>query len=814
VSSDNRVNILAVDDSPDKLLAMSVLLSELGENVVTATSGRDALRLLLQHEFAVVLLDVRMPDMDGFETAGLIRQRKNSEHTPIIFLTAYGDDLYEARGYSLGAVDYILAPADPAVLKTKVSVFVELFRKTAQVRAQADVLRRQAARLQKLTQASLAINSALSPERMLQVVTDFAQEILEANQAAAVLTLDPMWSSWKSTLAFSDSVGDARDWPILRDRQALLAFLARGNGPVRVPRGGPSPTGGAEPLGFLGAPLTVRDGRRIGLLQVRDRRDGDFREEDEAILTQLAQMSSIAIENSLSVEAREANRIKDEFLTTLSHELRTPLSAMMGWTRILRAETTDRQKTAHGLEVIERNLLAQTKLIDDLLDMSRIITGKIRLAVGPMHLARIIEAALEAMRPAADAREIDLRFEDTLPAGEGEIRGDADRLQQVVWNLLSNAIKFTPIRGRVVVRLSRDAERYQIQVRDNGKGIPVDFLPFVFDRFRQEDSATTRSHTGLGVGLAITRHLVELHGGSVHAESGGEGHGATFTILIPSAQPGPDSPHEPAPERPEPVLSAPRTFAGLEGLRILVVEDDPDGRELLEVTLRSAGATVAAAGTAAAGLALLREFLPDVLVTDLGMAGEDGYWLIDRVRELPASSGGRLPAIAVSAYAREEDRNRSRRAGFQFHVAKPYSPEELISLVAAAAGGQRSEPMALRILVVEDDVDHRDSLKGLLEIWGYAVEIAGNGPQAIDMAIAGRPRVALIDIGLPDIDGYEVAKRLRTELGKDGIYLVALTGYAEEEDRSRALSAGFDAHVSKPVNIAALSSLLASRMVN
>ncbi len=815
MSPAERVNILAVDDSADKLLAMSALLSELGENVVTASSGRDALRLLLQYEFAVILLDVRMPDMDGFETAELIRRRKNSEHTPIIFVTAFGDDLLESRGYSLGAVDYLLAPPDPQVLKTKVSVFAELHRKAAQIRSQADELRRQAEQLRKLTQASLGINSALSPDRMLQVVSDFARDILGANQAAAVLALDPTWSSWKSTITFSDPARDLGDWPALRDRQALLSFLSRGSGPVRVPRGGPSPSDGqTEPLGWLGAPMTARDGRRIGLLHVRDKRDGDFNDEDGTVLTQLAQMSSIAIENSLSAEAREANRIKDEFLTTLSHELRTPPSAMMGWTRILRTSQPDSERTAHGLEVIERNLVAQTKLIDDLLDMSRIITGKMRLAVRKTAIASVIQAAMESVRPAAEAKDISLLFEDSVPPEDSVVSADTDRIQQVVWNLLSNGIKFTPARGRVTIRLSRSAEFFQIQVEDTGRGIRQDFLPYVFDRFRQEDSATTRAHTGLGVGLAVARHLVELHGGSIAADSPGEGLGSTFTVLLPAAAAEPKSTAGPNPVPAETPLPPVRGLQSLSGLRILVVEDDPDGRELLEETLRSAGATVAAADAAAPGLALVREFRPDVLVSDIGMAGEDGYWLIERVRGLPPEEGGLVPALAVSAYAREEDRIRSRRAGFQHHLAKPYDPDELLARVSGLGRPRQPDPRPLRILVVDDDNDYRESLKELLEVWGYVVELAESGPQAIDMAIAGRPGVALIDIGLPDVDGYAVAKRLRADLGKDGIYLVALTGYAGDEDRERALSAGFDAHVTKPVNVSTLSDLLAARTAN
>ncbi|MCA1580221.1 MAG: response regulator [Acidobacteria bacterium] len=833
-----KVNILAVDDSPDKLLAISVVLAELDQNVVTACSGRDALRAILTSEFAVILLDVNMPGMDGFETAAMIRQRRNSEHTPIIFITSY-DETLASRGYSLGAVDYILAPVEPEVLKTKVMVFVELFRKTAQIREQARALELKARQLQSLTEASLAINSALSPDEMLQIVSDMAREIIGAHQAVAVAAVDQKWLQPSAALSLSRRYAAAGERSVLRDRTALLSFLSQVRRTVRVARGSDEEALPWRPLlasdrparlGWLAAPMSGRDGRPLGLIHLMDKRDGDFTEEDEAILTQLAQMSSIAIENTVNAEAREANRIKDEFLTTLSHELRTPLSAIMGWTRTLRTgASADPVKIAHGLEVIERNVSAQTKLIDDLLDVSRIITGKLRLNVRPAALGPIIESALDAMRPAAEGKNIQITVEHRLPAGEDVLVGDPDRLQQVVWNLVSNAIKFTPAGGRVTVELvSREGE-FEIVVSDTGRGISQEFLPRVFERFRQADSTTTRTQGGLGIGLAIARHLLELHGGTISAHSDGDGAGSRFNVVLPRVALGIHNAEARGSGETPPVRTSPEEIGDIRGLSILVVEDEADGRELLVELLGAAGARVTEADSVRAALEIFANTPPDLLVSDIGMPGEDGYALMRAVRALPVESGGAVPALAVTAYAREEDRLRALSSGFQGHVAKPIDPDELVRQIArvwkTAAARRSTDPKApgreqptavdnralMRVLVVEDDLDSREGLKNLLEIWGHAVDVAGTGKDGIEQAILHRPRVALIDIGLPELDGYQVAQRIREALGSSDIFLVAITGYADARERAHALENGFDAHVAKPIDFSKLSSILEAR---
>ncbi len=390
-------------------------------------------------------------------------------------------------------------------------------------------------------------------------------------------------------------------------------------------------------------------------------------------------------ERATRVEAEAASRLKDEFLATVSHELRTPLTAVLGWTHLLRGGRLDKAAAAHALETVERNANSQNQLIDDLLDVSRIITGKLRLDVQPLAPASFIEAAVEAVLPAAEAKGITL--EKQLDTDAGSISGDPARLQQIVWNLLSNAIKFTPRDGHVHVRLERAGSHIEISVSDTGNGISEEFLPFVFDRFRQADGSTRRQYGGLGLGLAIVRHLVELHGGTVLAHSDGEGHGATFTVRLPRV---PVYRREAETTRAQ---TAGRNTGHLtecpdklDGLKVLVVDDEADTLELIRVLLGQCGAEVFTARSAAEALGLVEDARPDAIVSDIGMPGEDGFEFIRKLRELSPERGGRIPAIALTAYARAEDRLRVLRAGYQMHVAKPVELEELVTIVASVVG--------------------------------------------------------------------------------------------------------------------------------
>lgn len=381
-------------------------------------------------------------------------------------------------------------------------------------------------------------------------------------------------------------------------------------------------------------------------------------------------------------EAEAGNRAKDEFLAVVSHELRTPLTPILSWVRLLSGGQLDSGASGRALASIERNARSQAQLIDDLLDVSRIMAGKIRLDVQQLELPGIIEAAVDSTRPAADAKQI--RVQILLDPRAGVVAADPERLQQVFWNLLSNAIKFTPKGGRVQVQLQRVNSHVEVSVSDTGQGIDAEFLPHVFDRFRQADSSSRRAHGGLGLGLAIVRNIVELHGGRVHATSRGEGQGATFSVELPLSILHPSV----APVRVHPRTSEVVPFQPartLDGVRVLVVDDEPDTLETIETILAQCGAEVRTASSAASALETLQQWTPHLIVSDIGMPGDDGYALIQRVRALAPDAGGQVPAIALTAYARVEDRLRVLAAGFQMHVPKPIEPAELVAVISSVA---------------------------------------------------------------------------------------------------------------------------------
>ncbi|HEX7788192.1 MAG TPA: response regulator, partial [Methylomirabilota bacterium] len=461
-------------------------------------------------------------------------------------------------------------------------------------------------------------------------------------------------------------LGAVRDDPATRDTPVILVS-ARAGEEARV--GGLA--AGADD--YVTKPFAAREllARVESTLRLRE-----LRRQAEAERRTLLEQARAAAET--------ASRAKDEFLAVLSHELRTPLNAVYGWARMLRSGEVEGEAAKRALDVIMRNANAQVQLVDDLLDVSRIVSGKMRLDVRPVELRAVVEAALDAVRPAAEAKGIELR--STLDPRAVGISGDPDRLQQVVWNLLINAVKFTPPEGRVEVRVTWAEAHVDIVVSDTGQGMAPEVLPHVFDRFQQADSTSTRRHTGLGLGLALVRHLVELHGGTVQAFSAGVGRGSVFTVRlpIPATRPGEAAPMAARGSAVAPGGAGPPD--PLRGLRVLVVDDDRDGLDLMTVILANGGAEARACTSAAEGLDVLRSWRPDVLVSDIEMPHEDGYTLIRRVRALDDRAVARTPAVALTAYGRVEDRLRTLAAGFSMHVPKPVDPLELTAIVASLAG--------------------------------------------------------------------------------------------------------------------------------
>ena len=431
------------------------------------------------------------------------------------------------------------------------------------------------------------------------------------------------------------------------------------------------------------SPLTHND-RLIGTLTIIE--DVTERVAREAELQAQVEDRSrlLSSENLARREAERANRLKDEFLATISHELRNPLNAILGWAHMMRLGKLNEANMERAVETIYRNAKSQSQLVADLLDVSRIISGKLRLDVRTVDLISIVNAALDSIRPAADAKTICLQT--MLDPAAGPISGDADRLQQIVWNLLTNAVKFTPKGGKIQVKVQRVNSHVEIVVSDSGVGISKEFLPYVFDRFRQADASITRTQGGLGLGLSIVHQLVDLHGGTVAVQSEGEGKGATFTVTLPFirviSQKEAESVH---PTQSEEIISF-EGLPSLDGLKVLIVDDEADTRELIGEVLKECGSEVIITRSAAEAFAAIEQHKPDILISDLGMPDEDGYSLIEKIRALPSERGGDIPAAALTAYARAQDRMRVLRSGFQFHLPKPVDSAELVTVVASLAG--------------------------------------------------------------------------------------------------------------------------------
>ena len=760
--SDGKANILIVDDKPENLLAMESILEGLDQNLVRAASAREALRYLLLEDVALIILDVQMPGVNGFELAELIRERERTQHTPIIFVSAIShSEQYIFKGYSLGAVDYLTKPFEPEIIRSKVRFFCKLFHQNRKIKRQADLLEESNVKLDEMnTDLEVRVSNRTSElekanrELERQVEEQKRSEERLATEHAITRTLAEAPSAEVAFPAvlriFCENLGAviACLWlldetgaelaptfvEVGTDKRDVSAFVAetrklklhRGVGipgqvwekglPLWLPntvRGPNHPRAElAASLGIhsgLGFPIRV--GRQFyGVIEFFTlqpfRSDEHIRNMFEAIGSEIAQFiqrkqaetdreNLLHREKSLREQAETASRMKDEFLATVSHELRTPLNAVLGWAEMLHTGKLDDRKKADALATIYRNAKMQSQLIDDLLDASRLITGNLRLNLSPVSVITIIESALDIVRPAAKAKEIVFTTDFGSPINT--VTCDAQRLQQMVWNLLTNAVKFTPNNGEITVSCVQEKAAVRIAVSDTGHGIAPDFLPFVFDRFRQADSSSTRAHDGLGLGLAIVRHLAELHGGSVKVESEGVGKGSTFSISLPVSIAAAALPLTSQPPKSNGKVNPVNAGERLDGIRIMVVDDDADTCELIGFALERLGAEIRSGRSVNDAFSIISEWRPDVLLTDINMPETDGYAFLTKLRSEPFSSQPEIPAIAVTAMARPEDTEKALSAGFQYHIAKPIDFSELSELISKLANSHAGTPASGRM---------------------------------------------------------------------------------------------------------------------
>ncbi|MDO8431923.1 MAG: response regulator [Candidatus Binatus sp.] len=638
----SQAKVLLVDDRAANLLALEAILSPLGVGLVKAQSGRQALELVEKEEFALILMDVRMPEMDGLKTVERIaRIRGSAARIPIIFLTAAGVEGGETRdAYTRGAVDFLQKPFDPDILRSKVSVFVDLYLKEQTIRHQAALLhKREIERFQRRNELRFRALTDAMPQCVWVARSNGA--IYYCNQRgidyAAVVTGPDMF---ERIVHPDEREAAMAEWREAREQRRPFELKVR---------------------------LRRADGEYLWHLW---RGEPDFSETDE-LVGWITTATDIDREQRALERAATLGRVKDEFLATVSHELRNPLNAIMGWSHLLRSGNLDEPRRAKAIETIERNARLQTALVDDMLDLSRIVRGKVALSFKSVSIGSIVEAAVSAIRPTADAKNILLEVQNE--AIDDIVNADPDRLQQVIWNLLSNAIKFTPRGGRVRISVTRMRNELSIEVSDTGRGIEPEFLPFVFEPFRQGDSSTTRSQSGLGLGLAIVRQLVELHCGQVRAESDGDGRGARFIVTLP------------LPEIPSVTGTAASNRnvdpaeQSLEGRKVLVVDDETDSRTLLAELLELHGMQVITAGSADEAIAAMDASVPDLVLSDIGMPIKDGYTLMEKIRRRPAERGGKVLASALTGYGSEADRERAHKAGFQSVIVKPFDADEIVA---------------------------------------------------------------------------------------------------------------------------------------
>jgi CheY-like chemotaxis protein/anti-sigma regulatory factor (Ser/Thr protein kinase) len=694
-----KAAILVVDDRADKILVLRTVLEELGQDVVTVSGGQEALKQVLERDFAVILMDVNMPGMDGFETAGLIRARRRSAHTPIIFMTAYSDEMHAGQAYSLGAVDFILTPFAPEVLRAKVRVFVHLHQMTERVRQQSSQLialaREQTARSAAedavrraafLAEGGRLLGSTLDASAIARDFARFAVPYL--GSLCALVLLDDRRRTTRTEIAWSDP-GSPDGRGALSARAlldpalegAIARALANGlpevlEGPLGSGHGlaferldDASPSNLVEPAASLVQavhPLGAR-GRRLGALVIAHAPpQTHFMPAELALGEEVAGRLGIALDNALLYrEIRDNDRRKDEFLAMLAHELRSPLAPIRNAIEVLGFAGSEAERWPWARDIIDRQSRHLVRLVDDLLDVSRITSGKIQLKSEAVDVAAVLGAAVETSRPQVDERHHQLTVR--APATPLQVQGDFTRVAQVLANLLNNAAKYTPPGGQITVAASAEGAAAVFRVTDNGMGIPEPMLEGVFELFTQLDDSLDRAQGGLGIGLALVKRLVEAQGGRVEAASAGRNLGSQFTVYLPLAEQ-PTQSAAPAAL----TVRAPRH-------RVLIVEDHADSAQTIETLIALDGHEVRNVRDGPAALELVEKFRPDVLLVDIGLPGMDGFEVARRLR---ASEVTRMSLIvAVTGYGQDRDRSRAIEAGFDHHLVKPVNVPTLLTLL-------------------------------------------------------------------------------------------------------------------------------------
>ena len=643
----NRITILNVDDTPALRYGKTRTLQAAGYDVVEADTGATALRLARELQPELVLCDVKLPDMSGIDVCRQLKADPLTATVPIIQISAtFITEQHQQEGLRGGADIYLTEPLEPKVLETVVQVLLQLRRTEAG-------LKQTEARWQRLVDSNVVGVVIVEDGRIMEANERFQAMVgYEATELTQLTVTDitPAESHPQTQAAQRDvlTVGSCAPFEKRYTRKD-----------------------GTTTSAVVSAVLIDERRRRwlALVLDVSERQRIEAEREEALRRERLARQ-----------QAEEATRLKDDFLANLSHELRTPMNIIIGWAHLLRNGPLSEEQKNRATEAIERAARSQAQLIEDLLDVSRIVTGKFRLQMLDVKLGMVVKSAVDNLRLVASTKQITVNLSQEAPGAR--VRGDPDRLQQVFWNLLSNAVKFTPVEGCVDVRLYVEGSQVLVSVTDTGVGIATDFLPHVFDRFRQADSTSTRQHTGMGLGLAIVRHVVELHGGTVRADSAGENAGSTFTVSLPLLAAeralGPGDVHDAG----RVSASGGATARPSNPWRVLLVDDDEDGREVTVAGLQRAGFELRAVSTAAQALALLDHWLPDVIVSDIGMPGMNGYEFMRALRARPPERGGRVAALALTGFARLEDAVQARESGFQGHLAKPISSEDLAAAVA------------------------------------------------------------------------------------------------------------------------------------